>query len=66
MNFKTISTTILFTGLVLALITMIIIPVGGMNSANKHADIYIYMFGSCELICIVGLILIAIAYRKSY
>ena len=64
MNIKTISTTILFIGLGLLLVSIIVIPVGGMAIGADNREMYMTAFATVELIVIVGFVLTAIAYRK--
>lgn len=64
MNFKTISAAILISGLAMLILSMIIIPVGGMSESNPHANVFVWMWGISEIISLVGFILCVIAYRK--
>jgi hypothetical protein len=57
MNYKRLSLLVFFTGIILLLTAMFIIPVGGMSESNPDRDGNAFFFGFAEIITLLGLIM---------
>ena len=57
MNYKRLSLLVFFTGIILLLTAMFIIPVGGMSESNPDRDGNTFFFGFAEITTLLGLIM---------
>lgn len=64
MNNKKLSLIVLFSGIILLLTAMFIIPVGGMSDNNPDKNANTFFFVSAELFTLIGLIGYVIIHIK--
>ena len=63
MNLKQLSRLILFSGIVLLLACMFIIPAGGCSESNSQHEANTFFFLTAEIMFVVGLLLYFYTHR---
>jgi hypothetical protein len=64
MNYKRLSLLVFFSGIILLLTAMFIIPVGGMSTNNPDKESNMFFFGTAEITTLLGLIMYIIFHIK--
>ena len=66
MNLKQLSRLILFSGIVLLLVCMFIIPAGGCSESNPQHESNTFFFLTAEIMFLVGLIFCFYTHRTAF
>jgi hypothetical protein len=53
-----------FVSIALFIVSMFVIPVGGMCESNVNHEFYMYGFLGCEILCVVSIVRVYFKFKR--